>query len=721
MRKKSTEKAIVTTDGGNSLRSKITRFFNNSKKNPFSYKELIKKLHLVRDKEKKALKDSLEELVREGGLAKDKNGMYSYFGSSAELVTGRFDFVNSRFGYVTPEGSDGENDIWISSTKTGTALDGDIVRVAVYKQSGGKGKSAEGEIVEVVERKRTSFVGKIEISARHAFVIPDGRKMHVDIFVPKEFIKGAKNGEKVLVDITAWPTKDEKSPTGKVTEVLGMAGENDTEMHAILAEFGLPYEFPPQVLKAAKDISDKASDAEIKKRRDMRGITTFTIDPEDAKDFDDAISFQTLDNGNWEIGVHIADVSHYMQPGDTLDKEAYKRATSVYLVDRCVPMLPERLSNELCSLRPNEDKLTFSAIFEIDKDAKVKSEWFGRTIIHSIRRFSYEQAQEVLESNTGDLEHELTILNTLAKKMRTQRFKDGAVSFETIEVKFQLDEKGKPLAVVPKIRKDAHKLIEEFMLLANKKVAEFVYNMKKGKDKNTMVYRIHEPPNPEKLTSLAVFAKLFGHIVVLDDEKSISKELNKLTEEVEGKPEQNVLQSLAIRTMSKARYSIDPEMHFGLAFKHYSHFTSPIRRYPDVMAHRLLQHYLDGGKSADKEYYIEACEHSSAQEKLAAEAERSSIKFKQVEFMQGSIGKEFEGIVSGVTEFGIFVEIIETKCEGMVRLADMNDDFYEVDMDNYRVVGKKNKKMITLGDSVQVIVKSTNLERRTIDLELAED
>jgi ribonuclease R len=450
----------------------------------------------------------------------------------------------------------------------------------------------------------------------------------------------------------------------------------------------------------------------------MRDTLTFTIDPEDAKDFDDAISFKYLDNGNWEIGVHIADVSHYIQPGDILDKEAYRRATSVYLVDRCVPMLPERLSNELCSLRPNEDKLTFSAIFEIDAEAKVRDEWYGRTIIHSNRRFSYEQAQEVLETKEGDLSNELTILNTLAKKMRDQRFKEGAISFETIEVKFQLDEKGKPLAVIPKVRKDAHKLIEEFMLLANKKVAEFVYHLKKGKDKNTMVYRTHDAPNPEKLAALSTFAKRFGHKVVLDDEQTIAKELNKLTEEVEGRPEQNVLQSLAIRTMSKAKYSIDADMHFGLAFKHYSHFTSPIRRYPDVMAHRLLQHYLDGGKSADKDYYIDACEHSSAQEKLAAEAERSSIKFKQVEFMASSIGKEFEGIVSGVTEFGMFVEIVETKCEGMVRLADMDDDFYDVDMDNYRIVGKRNKRMITLGDSVQVVVKSTNLERRTIDLEL---
>jgi ribonuclease R len=726
MRKNTTEQKS-DNKGGESLKSKITKFFNNSRKNPFSYKELIKKLHLVRDKDKKALKDLLEELVLDGAIAKDKSGLYSYAGSSGgeNLITGRLDFVNPRFGYVIPitEGDKVVSDIWITGNKIGGALDGDIVRVAVYKRGGGgnKGtKSAEGEIVEVVERKRTSFVGRIEVSARHAFVVPDGRKMHVDIFIPKEFINGAKTGEKVLVDITNWPTREEKSPTGKVTEVLGMAGENETEMHAILAEFGLPYEFPDTVLKAAEAIKAETTEAEIKKRRDMRDTLTFTIDPEDAKDFDDALSFKYLDNGNWEIGIHIADVSHYIEPGDILDKEAYRRATSVYLVDRCVPMLPERLSNELCSLRPNEDKLTFSAIFEIDADAKIHEEWFGRTIIHSNRRFSYEQAQEVLETQQGDLPKELTILNTLAKKMRDQRFKEGAISFETVEVKFKLDSTGKPLEVVPKVRKDAHKLIEEFMLLANKRVAEFVFNLRKGKGKesNTMVYRTHDAPNPEKLSALSTFAKRFGHKVELDDEHTIAKNLNKLSDEVEGKPEQNVLQSLAIRTMSKAIYSIEPDMHFGLAFKHYSHFTSPIRRYPDVMAHRLLQHYLDGGKSADKEYYIDACEHSSMQEKLAAEAERSSIKFKQVEFMQSSVGKEFEGIVSGVTEFGMFVELVETKCEGMVRLADLEDDFYDVDMDNYRIVGKRNKRMITLGDSVQVVVKSTNLERRTIDLEL---
>lgn len=721
MRKNTTEQS--ENKGGESLKSKIIKFFNNSRKNPFSYKELIKKLHLVRDKDKKSLKDLLEELVREGAISRDKSALYSFSASTDDLITGRVDFVNPRFGYVIPEGDGDKSDIWISSNKMGSALDGDTVRVSVFKRSGSGSrgtKSAEGEVVQVLERKRTSFVGRIELSARHAFVIPDGRKMHVDIFIPKESINGAKTGEKVLVDIVEWSTREEKSPTGKVTEVLGMAGENETEMHAILAEFGLPYEFPTQVIQAAQEIKEDITEAEIKKRRDMRDTLTFTIDPEDAKDFDDAISFKYLENGNWEIGIHIADVSYYVHPGDILDKEAYRRATSVYLVDRCVPMLPERLSNELCSLRPNEDKLTFSAIFEMDATGKIFTEWFGRTIIHSNHRFSYEQAQEEIETQSGSLVKELTILNTLAKKMRAQRFKDGAISFETIEVKFQLDEKGKPLAVVPKVRKDAHKLIEEFMLLANKKVAEFVFNLK-GKEKNTMVYRTHDAPNPEKLATLSNFAKRFGHKVDLDNEDNIAKELNRLSDEVEGKPEQNVLQSLAIRTMSKAIYSIQPDMHFGLAFKHYSHFTSPIRRYPDVMAHRLLQHYLDGGKSADKEYYIDACEHSSAQEKLAAEAERSSIKFKQVEFMQSSIGIEFEGVVTGVTEFGMFVEIVSTKCEGMVRLADLDDDFYEVDMENYRIVGKKNKRMITLGDNVQVIVKSTNLERRTIDLELVKN
>jgi ribonuclease R len=485
-----------------------------------------------------------------------------------------------------------------------------------------------------------------------------------------------------------------------------------------MAEFGLPYEFPVHIVAEAEKIPGEITQEEIARRRDFRDITTFTIDPVDAKDFDDALSIRRLENGNWEIGVHIADVSHYVRPGSILDKEGYKRATSVYLVDRTIPMLPERLSNNLCSLRPKEDKLTFSAVFELDHHAKIINQWFGKTIIHSDRRFAYEEVQQIIESGEGDFKEEIHVLNDLAHKLRKDRFAKGAISFETVEVKFRLDEKGKPLEVVPKIRKDAHKLIEDFMLLANRKVAEYVYFKHKGEEKLTMVYRIHEHPDVEKLNALSAFAKKFGYTIDFG-KGNLSQTLNKLTDDVEGKPEQNVLQNLAIRTMAKAKYTTDPEIHFGLAYKHYTHFTSPIRRYPDVMVHRLLEHYLEEGKSENKEFYESLCEHSSEMEKLAAEAERASIKYKQVEFMQGMEDKEFEGIVSGLTDYGLFVEMIENRCEGMVRLSEIEDDYYELDSENYRLIGKRNKKIITLGDHVRVKVKNTNLHKRTIDLTFA--
>jgi len=703
------------SEATNHLRDKIVNFFKSTKK-PYSLKQLVKKLNLKSKDDRIGLNDSLNALVKEGEVRRLNNNTYRKEGQ-ANAITGRLDFVNARFAYVISDES--ENDIWVSSTKTNSALDGDLVRVSVFPDKR-KGKNPEGEIVEVLERKKDHFVGKIELSARYAFVVADSRKMFHDIFVPLEKIHGAKNGDKVIVKLTEWPGRD-KNPVGEVTEVLGPAGNNDVEMHSIMAEFGLPYNFPEQVIAESEAISEKIDSKEINKRRDFRQITTFTIDPVDAKDFDDALSIQKLENGNYEIGVHIADVTHYVREGTLLEKEAYERATSVYLVDRVVPMLPEKLSNELCSLRPNEDKLTFSAVFELDKDAKIINQWFGRTIIHSIKRFAYEDVQQIIEEKKGELVEEILVLNDLAHKLRKDRFKKGAIAFETVEVKFKLDENGKPLAVIPKIRKDAHKLIEDFMLLANRKVAEHVFFMKKGKEKNTMVYRIHDYPDPDKIGALTLFARKFGYNIEVQDEEKVAAALNKLVEDVDGKPEQNVLQSLAIRSMAKAKYSTAPEMHFGLAYEHYTHFTSPIRRYPDMMAHRLLQHYLDGGKSASKEEFEEKCEHSSEREKVAADAERASIKYKQVEFMQSTVGKEFEGIVSGVMEYGLFVEIIETKCEGMVRLSELEGDFYELDADNYRVIGKRNKKIITLGDRVKVKVKKTDLEKRTIDLSFASD
>lgn len=701
------------------IKEKIIIFFNTHNNKSYSLRDLSKKLNI---KDKESLADALGQLVESGKIGQEKNGPYKANKgkkgkpkTDGTILTGRVDFVNPRFAFIISEES--EEDIWVNANLLNNALDGDIVKVNVFPAKDRKSKRPEGEVIEVLERKRDQFVGKIELTPRFAFVVPDSRKMFVDIFIPLEHTKNAKHGEKVIVKITEWPEKG-KSPVGRVSDVLGQAGDNDVEMHSIMAEYGLPYDFPDHVLREAEKIPTEISKKEIEKRRDFRNITTFTIDPVDAKDFDDALSVRKLENGNWEVGVHIADVTHYVRPDTILEKEAYHRATSVYLVDRVVPMLPEKLSNDLCSLRPHEDKLTFSAVFELDEHANIVKDWYGKTIIHSDRRFAYEEVQDVIESGSGDYAEEILKLNELAHKLRKDRFKKGAITFETVEVKFQLDEKGRPIAVIPKIRKDAHKLIEDFMLLANRKVAEFVHFMKKGKEKNTMVFRIHDHPDPDKINALAIFAKKFGHRIDFEQE-DVSIALNKLVEDVEGKPEQNVLQSLAIRSMAKAKYSTKPEIHFGLAYKHYTHFTSPIRRYPDMMAHRLLEHYLQGGKSASVEEYEEKCEHSSEREKVAAEAERSSIKYKQVEYMQGMVNREFEGIISGVIEYGVFVEIIETKCEGMVRLSELEDDYYELDAENYRVIGKKNKKIITLGDKVKVKVVKTDLEKRTIDLTFA--
>ncbi len=686
----------------------IKDFVSSNFKNNYSYKQVIKKLGVKDKKTKNAVKSILEKMQKES--SKKSSGKSKREAGGKEL-TGTVDYVNPRHAFIISE--DSEQDIYVRTENMMNAFDDDTVRVALFPQ-GKKGGRPEGKVIEVVSRFREEFVGRVELSDRFAFVIPDFKKMHSDIFVAPEHLNGAKENDKVVVKITQWPAKN-KNPQGTITHILGQSGENEAEIHSIMAEFGLPFEFPENILIASKRIKEAISDEEIARRRDFRGVTTLTIDPADAKDFDDALSFKPLKNGHYEVGVHIADVTHYVKEGTVLDKEADKRATSVYLVDRTIPMLPERLSNELCSLRPNEDKLTFSAVFELDNNAKVINEWFGRTIIHSQRRFSYEEAQERIETIQGDFAKEITLLNELALKLRIDRFMRGAINFETTEVKFELDDQGKPLRVIPKVRKDAHKMIEEFMLLANKRVAEHVYKMKKGRTKNTFVYRTHDHPDPEKVQAFSVFAKKFGH-ELNPDEKAISRSLNTLIEDVEGKPEQNVMQTLAIRTMAKAKYTTEPKGHFGLAFPHYTHFTSPIRRYPDMMVHRLLDHYLGGGSSVNKPPYEKKCQHSSEMEKVAADAERASIKYKQVEFMAGMLGEEFDGLVSGVTEWGVFVEMTETKCEGMVRLSELDDDYYHFDEANYRVVGEKTARSITLGDSVRVKVLKTDINRRTIDL-----
>jgi ribonuclease R len=694
------------------LRSNILSLIDDPNGKSLTLKQLIKKLNLKKKEDIKKAAQYIDDLVDDGRIKQLSNGGYTTARSSEERQ-GIVDHVSSRFAYVNVGE---EQDIYIKGSDLGGAVDGDTVKVMIFPTR--HGSHPEGKVTEIVKRNRSRFVGKIEVSKNFAFVVADARKIHTDFFVFPENIKGATNGDKVIVEVTNWASAERK-PEAKVVEILGKAGENEAEIHSIMAEFDLPFRFPETIEKESEKIDEGITKEEISKRRDFRDVTTFTIDPFDAKDFDDALSFKKLSNGNYEIGVHIADVTHYVRMNSGLDKEAFDRATSVYLVDRTIPMLPERLSNGLCSLRPNEDKLTFAAVFEMTDKGKVEDQWFGRTIIHSDRRFTYEEAQEVLESGKGDYAEELIILNTLAKKLRKERFSKGAVNFETTEVKFKLDEKGRPLAVIPKIRKDAHKLIEEFMLLANKYVATFVYDYKKGKEKNTFVYRIHDFPDPDKVKDFAVFAKQFGHKMNVE-EQSISQSLNRLMEEIEGKPEQNVLEQLAIRTMAKAKYSTDVKGHFGLAFKHYTHFTSPIRRYPDMMVHRLLQHYLDDGKPVSKTEYEERCVHSSEREKRAADAERASIKYKQVEFMTYAEKKPYEGLISGVTEWGIYVEIVETKCEGMIRMSDMTDDFYEFDEKRYRIVGRRSKKVFTLGDRIQVMVKKTDIDKRLIDLVFAD-
>jgi len=699
---------------GKSLRKTVQYFFDQSPGQSFDFKQLARQIARKDKGLNKELFNLLDELEESGKIQRLADGSYRST-KKIETLEGVVDHVNPKFAYIN---TGAENDIYVRTRDLGSALHGDTVRVALLSQR--TGSKPEGRVEEIIKRNRTRFVGRLEMSPnRFAFVVPDFKKIYQDFFIYQENVSQAKNNDKVLFEVIRWGDGD-KNPEAKVIEILGKTGENEAEIHSIMAEFDLPFRFPEKVLHESEKIEDRISDEEIKKRWDFRDVLTFTIDPEDAKDFDDAISFRKLEGDLVEVGVHIADVSHYVRPGTLLEEDAYDRATSVYLVDRTVPVLPERLSNALCSLRPNETKLTFAAVFQMDSRGKVHKEWFGRTVIHSNHRFSYEQAQEVLETGEGKFAVELKLLNDIAHKLRKERFAKGAVNFETTEVKFKLDEKGKPLAVVPKVRKDAHKLIEEFMLLANKAVATFIFKEKKGGDKNTFVYRTHDFPNPDRVSDFAEFAKQFGHTLATE-ENAVSRSLNKLMDEIEGKPEQNVLQSLAVRAMAKAKYTTEPKGHFGLAFDHYTHFTSPIRRYPDMMVHRLLQHYLDGGKSVSKNDYEAKCIHSSEREKRAADAERASIKYKQVEFMSLAEDKLYAGIITGVTDFGIFIEIIETKCEGMARLADMKDDFYEFEEKNYRVIGRRRKKIYRLGDEIQCRVKKTDVDRRTMDLAIESD
>jgi ribonuclease R len=625
-------------------------------------------------------------------------------------LEGVVDMTQGGGAYVVVGG--GERDVFVRPSNMNGALEGD--RVRVVSRPARKGGRPEGAITEIVERSTRAYAGVISISPdRHyGFVSPDSRKIPYDIFVHLNPDSTVVDGAKVLVRIVEWDA-GRRNPTGELADILGMPGDNDTEMHSILAEFDLPYKFDPEVLDDAKRISGTITAKEIAARRDMRSVTTFTIDPADAKDFDDALSLRRLPAG-WEVGVHIADVTHYVRPQTVVEREAEDRATSVYLVDRTIPMLPERLSNELCSLRPNEDKLTFSAVFELDDEANIIKEWFGRTVINSDRRFAYEEAQAVIESGAGDMRDEILTLNDLAQKLRARRFKNGSITFERDEAKFTLDATGKPTGVYFKEQKESNQLIEEFMLLANRRVAEFMSKTHK-KDTRVMVYRVHDEPNTDKLASFRKFITRFGYDFRAQEGKAVSKEMNRLMKQIHGKAEENIVSTLAIRTMAKAYYTTDNIGHYGLAFKYYTHFTSPIRRYPDMMVHRILAAYLEGGKGPDKNAIETLCEHSSDMEIRAAEAERASVKYKMVEFMLDKIGQEFDGVISGVTEWGIYVELDDTHIEGMVSLREMTDDLYVFDEDNYAVEGRITRRRFTLGDRVRIAVSRADLARKQLD------
>ncbi|MFK7049674.1 ribonuclease R [Flavobacterium columnare] len=701
---------------------KILKILSKEPNKPFNYKQIAARLDVDDTKSRNEIIKDLKILASKKQILEIEPGKYIVKAQSQDYYEGIIDMTTRKTAYLLCE--DFEEDVFIPFANLNHALHGDKVKVYVYNRR--SGKRPEAEVIEVVERERMEFVGVIDVQKNFAFVTTANPKMYTDIFIPKEKMGEAKNGDVVLVKIEDWPKKAD-SPFGTVVKVLGRPGEHDTEIHAILAEYGLPYDFPVEVEAYAKKLDTSIQPDEIAKRRDMRNVLTFTIDPKDAKDFDDALSFQVLENGNYEIGVHIADVSHYVQEGTILDDEAFKRATSVYLVDRVVPMLPEVLSNFACSLRPHEEKYTFSAVFEINAKAQVVNQWFGRTVIYSDQRFAYEEAQHIIESKGNTIPAEISLsgeeyivkneiveatlkLDELAKILRRNRMNNGAISFDKVEVKFKLDENDEPVGVYFKIAKDANHLIEEFMLLANRKVAEFI-----GKQKKTFVYRIHDEPDENKLMNLQGVISKFGYSLNFKSKDTISKSLNSLLENVVGKKEQNMVDTLAIRTMSKAKYSTDNIGHYGLAFDYYSHFTSPIRRYPDVMVHRLLQQYLDGAKSADEEAYEEKCVHSSNMENSASNAERDSIKYMQVKYMQDHKDQEFLGVISGVTEWGIYVEIVENKCEGMIRIREIKEDYYTFDEKQYALVGQITKDLLQLGDEVWVKVKNADLVKKQLD------